>query len=318
MKLVSIIIPVYNIEKYIKKCIISVLEQTYKNLEIIIVNDETPDESINIIKSLLDYRCKIINKKNGGLSSARNYGLEHANGDYVFFLDGDDWINHNAIELLVNYIEQYNVDIVQAEANYCYDTKVVIDKLESGYLSNDMVLEYFNQNNFKTYVWNKLYKKEILNNIRFMNGYNHEDVIFTYFIAKKNPLVYNVSESVYNYVQRNGSIMNQANLKKKMAVFSSLNIVSEDCKNYSQLYYDLSIFNTYITALYLMVDCINKKIIYSNKDMNELKNIIKELKSKVRLKDISKHINKKNKIIYYMSFFPVKMIALIFNIWRKR
>ena len=318
MKLVSIIIPVYNIEKYIKKCIISVLEQTYKNLEIIIVNDETPDESINIIKSLLDYRCKIINKKNGGLSSARNYGLEHANGDYVFFLDGDDWINPNAIELLVNYIEQYNVDIVQAEANYCYDTKVVIDKLESGYLSNDMVLEYFNQNNFKTYVWNKLYKKEILNNIRFMNGYNHEDVIFTYFIAKKNPLVYNVSKSVYNYVQRNGSIMNQADLKKKMAVFSSLNIVSEDCKNNSQLYYDLSIFNTYITALYLMVDCVNKKIIYSNKDMNELKNIIKELKSKIRLKDISKHINKKNKIIYYMSFFPVKMIALIFNIWRMR
>ena len=109
-ELVSIIIPIYNVEKYLTKCIESVINQTYKNLEIILVNDGSTDNSKEIIDkySLIDSRIKVINKKNGGLSEARNAGIEIAKGDYIGFLDSDDWIELNMYEKLYKYIKQEN------------------------------------------------------------------------------------------------------------------------------------------------------------------------------------------------------------------
>ncbi|HDT8036797.1 TPA: glycosyltransferase family 2 protein, partial [Enterococcus faecalis] len=113
MKLVSVVIPVYNVEKYVEKCLDSVINQTYQNLEIIIVNDGSTDNSLSVCqkKKLSDSRIKLINKENGGLSSARNAGIECAQGEFICFIDSDDWIELDYIEVLLNGMENTNVDI---------------------------------------------------------------------------------------------------------------------------------------------------------------------------------------------------------------
>lgn len=157
--LVSIIVPVYNVENYIFKCLSSIINQSYKNLEILIVDDGSEDNSINIAKELIDGRCVILKKENGGLSSARNYGLKRATGSYIMFVDSDDWLEKNAIELLLTNIKKNNADIVQGEAIYFYENHKKIDELAYGLIENDKLIEYFRQTQIKTYVWNKLYKK---------------------------------------------------------------------------------------------------------------------------------------------------------------
>mgnify|MGYP000233519789 FL=1 len=118
---VSIIIPVYGVEKYISQCLESVINQSYENIEIIVVNDGTKDNSMKIVEEyLLDERIKIINKENGGLASARNRGIEEATGEYIYFLDSDDWIEVNTIEVLVE--ESNNLDIIYSNFWY-FDEK---------------------------------------------------------------------------------------------------------------------------------------------------------------------------------------------------
>ena len=125
---ISIIVPIYNVEKYIKQCLLSILEQSYKNLEIILVNDGTQDSSMEIIKSyLLDSRIKVINKENGGLSSARNRGLEIATGDYVAFIDSDDWIRVDKLMELYNIIQNEKLDFIIGNGEY-YPSKEKIHK----------------------------------------------------------------------------------------------------------------------------------------------------------------------------------------------
>lgn len=124
---ISVIIPVYNVEKYIRQCLESVINQTYKNLEIIIVNDGTKDNSMKIVEEYLsDERIKIINKENGGLSSARNRGMEEATGEYIYFLDSDDWIELNTIEILVE--NSKGVDIVGANFFYWDEIQKIKEK----------------------------------------------------------------------------------------------------------------------------------------------------------------------------------------------
>ena len=124
-KLVSAIIPVYNVEKYICECIESVINQTYKNLQIIIINDGSIDNSKNLCNKYAnkDNRIIIVNKKNGGAASAKNIGIDIAEGDYIAFLDGDDYLNLDAIEYMVNLIENYNSDIAHCDFYEVYKNK---------------------------------------------------------------------------------------------------------------------------------------------------------------------------------------------------
>ncbi len=114
----SIIIPVYNVEKYIKKCLDSVFSQTDKDFEVIVVNDGTKDNSMDIVKK---YDVKIINQKNQGLSAARNLGFEVAKGDYLWFVDSDDWLRDNSLAEVIEYIINLKFDVLSSALMYCYD-----------------------------------------------------------------------------------------------------------------------------------------------------------------------------------------------------
>jgi len=126
---VSVVVPVYKVEKYIHRCIDSILEQTYPNLEIILVNDGSPDTCGSIINSYQkeDARVKAFHKANGGLSDARNYGMKRVTGEFTMFVDSDDWLDPYMIETMIKHSKTYEADIVQSAFYYAYDDKLLVD-----------------------------------------------------------------------------------------------------------------------------------------------------------------------------------------------
>ena len=166
---ISIIIPVYGVEKYIRQCLESVINQTYKNLEIIIVNDGTEDSSMKIVEEYLaDERIKVINKENGGLSSARNRGLEEVTGDYILFVDSDDWLKLNMIEGLILNIKDEDIIIFKY---YYFDNKnnITIENNLKIYheLPKELKGKEFLYHELPYSCWSKIYKKEYLKRNRF-------------------------------------------------------------------------------------------------------------------------------------------------------
>lgn len=212
--IISIIIPVYNVEKYLCKCIDSVLEQTYKELEIILVDDGSKDSSGIICDEYenKDNRIKVIHKKNGGLSDARNYGLDSAVGKYIAFLDSDDWIDSRYIEILYNNLKKYDADISICNFKRVNDEKQLLSGNENKtilYNNIEAMQEIYKSNSVEIIVaWNKLYKKECFKEMRFPKGKIHEDeylIPILLYYAKK--IVYTDIELIY-YRQTLNSIMN--------------------------------------------------------------------------------------------------------------
>ncbi|MCR8746796.1 glycosyltransferase family 2 protein [Romboutsia lituseburensis] len=226
MSLISIIVPVYNVEKYIHECIDSIINQTYSNIEIILVNDGSTDNSGNICEKYekKDNRIKVVHKKNGGLSDARNVGIDISNGDYICFIDSDDWINLDMIENLYNLIIRYNADIAQSDYVEVYNkdsmSKNAIKEDIKFYNSNDMLECLYGEEYVKTVVvWNKMYKKELFNQIRFPKGKLHEDEFTTYKIIHKANMIIDSNLPLYYYRQRENSIMNSNfNIKRLDAI----------------------------------------------------------------------------------------------------
>lgn len=176
MKKISLVIPVYNVEKYLPQCLDSVINQTWKNLEIICVNDGSPDNSAAILEQYAaqDPRFKIIDRPNGGLSAARNTGLEHATGDYIFFLDSDDYINPECLKELADNIGDENLIYSQIRNFSTKKSKIISRNFDSP--------RAFSRTCF---VWGCLYKKEILKGLRFPEGMYYEDKLFSFSVFSK-------------------------------------------------------------------------------------------------------------------------------------
>lgn len=224
MKKVSIIVPVYNVEKYVKRCIESIIHQSYKNIEIIVVNDGSNDGSKKICEEACkkDNRIIYLEKENGGLSSARNYGLKYMTGEYVFFVDSDDWIESDTIEYLVTKLEENGADM-----SICgvYDVKgeerITRYAKEEIVVTNYQALDLLSNDGYKIgiVVWNKLYKKEIFKKIKFEEGKINEDVYFTPKAIYLSEKIYVSTMPKYNYLKkRSGSICNNQLTKKNLDV----------------------------------------------------------------------------------------------------
>lgn len=219
--ILSIVVPVYNVENYIKQCIQSLVLQTLNNIEIIVVNDETEDKSIEIVKQFNDSRIKIINKKNGGLSSARNAGIKVATGKYIAFVDSDDFIDFiSAYEEIIDIAEEFNSDIVVGNACKYYESekkipmdtqKDIVKKIfEVNVISGEKYLiESVNNKRIFAPVWLNIYRTELIlqNNLYFKEGILHEDELFSPQIFLKANKVTFYNKDFYNYRQREGSIM---------------------------------------------------------------------------------------------------------------
>ena len=214
---ISVIVAVYNIEGYIEKCVRTIMEQTYHNLEIILVDDGSTDRSADIIDQLAtqDNRIIVIHKKNGGLSDARNAGIERATGEYLAFVDGDDWIDTTMYADIMKAILESKADIGicryrQIYPDRCIDessgTQLVLEGKEalSRFIKEEDCVQIQNA------AWNKVYKSELLGEQRFPIGKWYEDIVFTtILLSKVNRCVY-LDTAYYNYVlEREGSIMSK-------------------------------------------------------------------------------------------------------------
>lgn len=227
-EVVSVIVPIYNVEQYLDKCVDSILNQTYKNIEVILVDDGSPDNCGRMCDnySKKDSRIKVIHKGNGGLSDARNVGIDNANGKYICFVDSDDYIENRYIELLYKSIKENNVDIAQCGIKKISDDEILIENIgykNSGVKKSKKMLEDLYTTNWENIVvWNKMYLRELFNNVRFPKGKIHEDEYTTYKILYKTENVAILNEFLYNYRQNVYSITGKKFNMKRLNILEGL------------------------------------------------------------------------------------------------
>ena len=225
-ELISVIVPIYNVERYLRRCVNSILDQTYQNIEVILVDDGSTDSSSNICDTykLKDNRIKVIHKENGGLSDARNVGIEYAIGEYIAFIDSDDYIDARYLELLLASLRKNDADM--AICNF----KNVDEKGHGLYidqspictenLTKDQLIYKYTLSNGYYYVvaWNKLYKRSVIGDIRFPKGKLHEDEFTCFLFAHNCQKIACIDDFLYFYVRREsgimGSLSNTVNIKQ--------------------------------------------------------------------------------------------------------
>ena len=204
---VSVIVPVYNVEKYLKRCLDSIINQTYKNIEIILVNDGSKDNSRDICEEYEKNFDNIIliNQGNGGLSAARNTGLKYVKGEAVTFVDSDDWLELDAIEYYVDSMKKYNVDMVVTNNIRTKDYQKNIlqpnNIKEEVLTQEDYAKKFFkiDGNSIEYYAWSKLYKREIMEDVEFPVGLFAEDVLGTFRYMKNSQSIFYSNKITYNY-----------------------------------------------------------------------------------------------------------------------
>ncbi len=241
--LISIIVPVYNSEKYLERCLKSIIKQTYKELEIILIDDGSTDMSNQICKDYmkLDNRIKLITTKNMGVSNARNLGLDVAKGEYISFIDSDDKVDERFIEKMYYFCEKYKTELACVNMNYYFGNNVTKPlKIKGGIIDKN---EYYKQLicNIKGFVCNKLYHKSLINNIRFDTNISVcEDLLFNIKIAKYINKVCVINEFLYDYYQNSTSTYNgEYNSKKITEIFAYdkiINLLQLECPEILELY----------------------------------------------------------------------------------
>lgn len=240
--LITIIIPVYNVECFLVRCLDSVIGQSYKNLEILVIDDGSTDSSGIICDKYAerDNRIKVIHKKNGGLSSARNVGLDSAHGEYVSFIDSDDFISSEFVEHLLQTIKKSEADIAFCDYTFYYSVEPTCERHQSGrdvlYIGKESIMKNFYNHNcgISVIACNKLYKRDLFENIRFPVGRLYEDEATTYIVFYSSKRVVYLKESLYYYFQRPGSITKDKLTEKNLSIFIALKEVIDFYLNHNE------------------------------------------------------------------------------------
>lgn len=316
--LISVVIPVYNVEQYLRRCVDSVLKQTYKKLEIILINDGSTDTSGDICDeySLFDPRIKVIHKNNGGLSDARNTGIEVASGLHITFIDSDDWVSANYIEVLYNLliikdsdISMCNFQKLPAQNISKNRDNIEIYEFTNIEALNELVGKYYIQ---MVVTWGKLYKYGLFKEIRFPFGKIHEDEFTTYkLLYKANKVVFTTEPLVY-YWQRSDSItgsgFNLKNALHKIEALRNRAIFFDSIEQYQ-------LQDKTKKTLFGVYKSINKNIHMFKSEYYKDKYIREFQKFKKELRGSSQSITFK---FYYEIYFKFPKLAYIIEIIYKR
>lgn len=211
---ISVIVPVYNVEKYVEQCIKSIVNQTFKNFELIIVDDGSTDNSGKLCDNFAenDYRIHVIHTENRGVAAARNKGLDIAIGEFICFVDSDDYVQNNYLAYMYGQIRNSDYDFVSCTANFVnensfllqrnsYDTKKMI-------IDSNIIKTYMTTNYIEDVAWNKLYKRDVWENLRYLENVNYEDTEIIIRLLKRCRKILFTNEYLYNYRIRAGSILN--------------------------------------------------------------------------------------------------------------
>lgn len=309
---VSAIIPVYNVEEYLPKCLDSLINQTLKDIEIIVVNDGSPDNSEKIIKeySKKDKRIIYIKKENGGQGSARNLGLKKARGEYISFIDSDDWIDADMFESMYNKAKENDFDIVTCGYKNVSNESVEeipIKDIILSKLKSDPISKFFTT----VMVWDKIYKKDFLINseIEFIeNKVWYEDLCYSVNLISLTDKIDFVNKPFYNYLIREQSTMRNTKILKNLDLIT----IFEDI---SDFYRKNNIYDKYYEELeFIAIDHFSSgmiRVIKTNGNRKDKKTVLKEYDKYLR-----KHFyNLKNN--KYLNSFS-KNRRLIYNLLIKR
>ena len=298
-ELVSIIVPIYNVDKYLEECIESLKNQTYKNLEIILINDGSTDNSEQICRKeeKQDNRIVFINKKNGGAASAKNEGLKVVKGDYIAFVDSDDFIEADMIEYMVNTIKKYNSDIVQCSFTNLYKNteKFKQDKIIEQNIGSKDFLELFLTKWDSSLFWNKLFKREVIENVFFKEGRCIDDEFFTYKCVINSKSIVTSNKIVYNYRMRKSGVMKSESSQKQI-LKDRVDYLYERYELVRKIYKDLDKdFLEHLLTYYLI---ISKDYYVYEKLLDYMKNNLKSIKGKIITSNIDIRI--KMQILKFM------------------
>lgn len=296
--MVSVVVPIYNVEQYLLKCVDSILEQTYGNIQVILVDDGSPDNCGRIIDeyAMKDSRVIAIHKKNGGISSARNEGLKYVKGDYLTFCDSDDWLDLNMYEMMVTALEKYNGDVVTANSSLKFDRIIVQNILQEYLLAGDVNVN------------NKMFRyKPEFKDYRFPSGDVAIDIkgCFDFFkVAKK---WVQIPGAYYNFRQDNISYGRSGFSPNDINAVKMTEMVSKEAKEISDEIYKCARYH----VLHSKFDMINKVAIFGYKKP-EFEDIYQQYR-KEYVNDIRKNIFSILKTRYFSKGEKIQLLLLAFS-----
>lgn len=307
--MISIIIPCYNAEKTIKRCLESVISQTYKNIEIVIINDGSTDKTDSIIKKYInDSRIKYYNRNNHGIGKTRNFGIKEATGEYITFLDSDDYLPNDAIDNLYNLAQKNKLDLVVSD--YYVDNKnIKSEKIKSFPITNiknnpNLIFD------INLAPWNKLYKKELIENIKFEENLKYEDAPFVIESIIKAKKIGKLDKETYYYVVNPNSETTIRD-ERIFDIFKILDIIGNLVKNKKELTEVYKTLCIRIICNYNIQQRYQKKIKTANRFINKgfyyMKKVDPKYKHSVYFKNRSK-----NKALIEKNKFLTKLYCFIY------
>ena len=314
--LISIIVPCYNVEKYLPKCINSIIRQTYNNLEIWLVDDGSPDRCGQICDeyAAIDNRIKVIHKTNGGLSDARNVAIDKATGEWITFVDSDDYITADYIETLYQLVEKYNCEVAVAchsifkenEELLCNKEQLIEEKMHPLYAVEQM----FYQEKFDNSAWAKLYHRRLFESgIRYPKGLIYEDMATTYLLMLESNGVAYTNKVIYYYLLRESSIEGEYNPKKikcGLAITSLIETHSDLLKPIEKAYCCRKFSLYYHLILPMPKDSVDRDVMVD---------FIRENRWKVL---VDKRARKKARIAALLSYLGFDVVKFVFSFKNRR
>ncbi len=321
MHKITVIIPVYNVEKYVNRCIESVVNQKYKNLEIILIDDGSPDGSSAICDEWTqkDTRIRTIHKKNEGISAARNSGIDIATGDYFCFIDSDDYVAEDFVESLYNSIISNDADVAVCDfLEVNDDTGNISQKPEKERLvgntctGKEYIDKYINNDDlFYGVVWNKIYKRNLFSDLKFIKGKNFEDAFIIPQIFAKCKKVNCISKPLYFYLRRDGSITGHFSLKHLDFLEAQDFKINFFIKNNWNELLCPSLVNLLNAAIFVYKNARNSKTLSKNDTKCLIDSTIRVMNAKAKLFLSSKDIKLKHKIRFLRYYFRMILVKFL-------
>lgn len=317
-KNISIIVPIYNVENYLPSCIDSILKQTYKNIEVILIDDGSPDNCSAICDEYekKDERIRVIHQKNSGLSGARNTGIENAQGEYLIFVDSDDTIAPTMVEELYEYAEEHGCSIVACGRYYLFEDgkKIckITDEKSRTYSFEEAMYEMNTFTLFDMSAWAKIYRRELFQNIRFPKGKLSEDYYIMYKLFDLAQSVGYVAKPLYNYLQRQSSIS-----RNKKINHDFVYAAKEQMDFLDEKYPKLKVLGhtAYASANLTVYDFYIKNGVKCPKDkLLDFKKVVKENLSYIRKNE---NISKAKRIQFELFVKCTVIYRVVFVVYRK-
>lgn len=318
LPLISVVVPVYNVEKYLNRCVESIKNQTYENLEIILVDDGSPDKCPKLCDDFKknDKRIKVIHKKNGGLSDARNRGIDIAKGKYITFIDSDDYVKKEYVELLYHTLKKFNSDISICSHSVEYENGSIIDKscnIEKAYSKEEALENMMYGKNIDTSSWGKLFKIELFNKIRFPINRLFEDSATTYLLFDLAEKISYSGKSMYFYEIRNDSITSSNFNSKKM----DLIISTKEMYSFIERKYPKLIKAAKRRLMYSYLSTLTQMIKSKNVDKNLKNNVYTYIKKNRKEILSDNNIPKRDRYALFFSYFGINCFKIIWNVYSK-